>query len=124
MIERSRMTAYRRWLAQERGIELDDYGALWRWSIEDLDAFWRSIWDYFGVESPVAPDAVLADRSMPGAQWFGGARLNYAEHVFRNSTSARPAIMFESELQPLIDEPSGRRDELIMTFVCPRGFYL
>ena len=85
MVERSRLTAYQRWLAQERGIELGDYGALWRWSIEDLDAFWRSIWDYFGVESPVAPDAVLADRSMPGAQWFPGTEVNYAAHMMRDA---------------------------------------
>ena len=61
-IERSQMTAYIRWLAAERGIEVGDYDSLWRWSVENLEDFWSSIWDYFDVQAsrgkaPGAPEA-------------------------------------------------------------------
>jgi acetoacetyl-CoA synthetase len=79
----SRIGHYLRWLADHRGLEFADYDALWRWSVTDLDAFWRSIWDYFGVVAHDPPTAVLASRAMPGARWFPGATLNYAENVLR-----------------------------------------
>src|SRR6266542_2437480 len=78
VLETSRIGDYVRWLGRD-----GDYHALWRWSVEDLPGFWRSIWDYFGVVAHAAPTATLADRRMPGARWFPGARLNYAEHVLR-----------------------------------------
>lgn len=81
--ERSRIGDYLRWLAEHRGLEFADYDALWRWSVTDLDAFWRSIWDYFDVVAHTPPTATLADRAMPGARWFPGATLNYAENVLR-----------------------------------------
>ncbi|MFI7425591.1 acetoacetate--CoA ligase [Micromonospora sp. NPDC049836] len=81
--ERSRIGDYLRWLAAHRGLEFADYDALWRWSVTDLDAFWRSIWDYFEVIAHTPPTATLADRAMPGARWFPGATLNYAENVLR-----------------------------------------
>ncbi|MFG2053515.1 acetoacetate--CoA ligase [Micromonospora sp. NPDC048930] len=81
--ERSRIGDYLRWLAEHRGLEFADYDALWRWSVTDLDAFWRSIWDYFAVIAHTPPTATLADRAMPGTRWFPGATLNYAENVLR-----------------------------------------
>ncbi|HTY71632.1 MAG TPA: acetoacetate--CoA ligase [Actinomycetes bacterium] len=71
---------YLDWLEKERGLAFSGYDDLYRWSIEDLDAFWRSIWDYYDVRASTPPTAVLADRRMPGAVWFPGATLNYAEH--------------------------------------------
>ncbi|MFX8624474.1 acetyl-coenzyme A synthetase N-terminal domain-containing protein, partial [Acinetobacter baumannii] len=68
-IEKSHVTAFRRWLAKERGLTFADYEALWRWSVEDLEAFWQAIWDYFKVQSSTTPERVLADRRMPGARW-------------------------------------------------------
>jgi acetoacetyl-CoA synthetase len=82
VLERSRIGAYLRWLRAERGLDFAGYDALWRWSVDDLSAFWRSIWDYFGILG-TPPTTVLAERAMPGAQWFPGATLNYAEHVLR-----------------------------------------
>ncbi|HZV93897.1 MAG TPA: acetyl-coenzyme A synthetase N-terminal domain-containing protein, partial [Caldimonas sp.] len=78
-----RILGYLRWLAKSRGLEfdvstVDGYDRLWRWSCDDLRAFWQSIWDWFEVESPVPHDAVLVEETMPGAQWFRGARVNYA----------------------------------------------
>ena len=72
--------AYVRWLARERGREFADYEELWRWSVDDLEGFWASIWDHFGVRGTY--DRVLGAREMPGAEWFPGTELNYAEHMF------------------------------------------
>ncbi|SCE72372.1 acetoacetate--CoA ligase [Micromonospora mirobrigensis] len=81
--QRSRIGDYLRWLAEHRGLEFADYDALWQWSVTDLDGFWRSIWDYFGVVAHTPPTATLAGREMPGTRWFPGATLNYAENVLR-----------------------------------------
>lgn len=81
--ETSRMGHYMSWLERERGLRFADYQALWEWSVADLPAFWRSIWDYFDVIAHEPPTAVLGDSSMPGTVWFPGATLNYAEHVLR-----------------------------------------
>ncbi|WP_320065978.1 acetoacetate--CoA ligase [Micromonospora sp. RTGN7] len=81
--ERSRIGGYLRWLAEHRGLEFTDYDALWQWSVTDLDGFWRSIWDHFGVVAHTEPTATLTDPAMPGTRWFPGATLNYAENVLR-----------------------------------------
>jgi len=81
--ERSRIGAYLRWLRERHGLEFADYDALWRWSVDDVPAFWRSIWDFFAVEAATPPADTLPDEAMPGARWFPGATLNYAEHVLR-----------------------------------------
>jgi acetoacetyl-CoA synthetase len=81
--ETSRIGHYMSWLERERGRKFADYAALWDWSVTELSAFWRSIWDYFEVIAHEQPTEVLADASMPGAVWFPGATLNYAEHVLR-----------------------------------------
>ena len=98
--ERATMTRYMRWLADERGLDFDgDYHALQRWSTEDIEAFWASIWDFFEVISDAPYEAVLADASMPGASWFPGARINYAEHVFRGKDDDALAIIADSEIR-------------------------
>ena len=101
LVERARMTEYMRWLAAERGLALDDYDHLWRWSVDDIEGFWSSIWDFFEVQSDGGYDQVLAGREMPGAEWFAGARVNYAEHVFSDKDDAEPAILHASELRDL-----------------------
>ena len=80
--ETTRIGDYLRWLEQ-RGRRFRSYAELWEWSVNDLPGFWQSIWDYFEVVSHDPPAAVLADATMPGARWFPGATLNYAEHVLR-----------------------------------------
>ncbi len=79
----SRIGHYMSWLERERGRAFADYSALWHWSVTELTAFWQSIWDYFEVIAHDPPTAVLLDSRMPGATWFPGATLNYAEHVLR-----------------------------------------
>jgi acetoacetyl-CoA synthetase len=96
-----RLTLYRRWLQQRHGLVFSDYEALWRWSTTDLQAFWRSLWQYFGIESPTPYTTELEAPVMPGARWFAGAQVNYAQHVFRHADAAHaaghPAIVFQSE---------------------------
>jgi acetoacetyl-CoA synthetase len=83
--ERSRIGDYLRWLERERGLSFAGYPQLWQWSVADLPGFWSSIWQYFQVLADGGPPATeaLVGRQMPGARWFPGARLNYAEHVLR-----------------------------------------
>ncbi|HSS04743.1 MAG TPA: acetoacetate--CoA ligase [Solirubrobacterales bacterium] len=101
LVERSRMSEYMHWLSAERGLDFDHYDDLWRWSVDDLEGFWSSIWDFFGVQADGGYDRVLGSHSMPGAEWFGGARLNYAEHVFAGKDDAETAILHASELREL-----------------------
>lgn len=80
---RSRMRHYMDWLSRRRGLRFDTYDALWQWSVRDLEGFWSSLWEYFDVKASAPYERVLASRQMPGARWFPGARLNYAEHALR-----------------------------------------
>ncbi|HEY2956843.1 MAG TPA: acetoacetate--CoA ligase [Actinomycetota bacterium] len=93
--ERANMTRYLRWLAERRGLELGSYEAAWRWSVDDLDGFWSSIWECFEVGGP-APRPALAERRMPGARWFPGARINHAELSLRRRDD-HPALLFANE---------------------------
>ncbi|HEX3735894.1 MAG TPA: acetoacetate--CoA ligase [Solirubrobacterales bacterium] len=101
LVERSRLSEYMRWLQAERGLAFEGYEALWGWSVDDLDAFWASIWDFFDVQADGDPLPVLASRQMPGASWFPNASLNYAEHVFAGKDDAATAILHASELRQL-----------------------
>ena len=96
-IERATLTRYTRWLSETRGLDFDDYEALWRWSVDDLDAFWASIWEYFEVQAEVPYARVLGSRAMPGAEWFPGARLSFAGHVFAGKDDDAVAIRHASE---------------------------
>ncbi len=100
------ITRYTRWLEREHGLHFDPrttegYEALWRWSVNELDAFWSSVWHYFDIQSPTPHSSVLVEEKMPGAQWFPGAQLNYVHQVFRHADAAHaaghPAIVFQDE---------------------------
>jgi acetoacetyl-CoA synthetase len=83
VLSRSRIGAYLAWLERERGLRFTSYDDLLAWSIEDLDGFWSSVWDHFGVRSSAKRGRALADERMPGARWFPHVRLNWAEHALR-----------------------------------------
>jgi acetoacetyl-CoA synthetase len=93
---RSRIGQYLQWLASERDLRFDDYDSLWRWSVSDLDGFWRSIWDHFHLDSSTPVRAALADPAMPGARWFPGIQLNYAAHALRSEPDG-PALIGVSQ---------------------------
>lgn len=110
-IERATITRYARWLAETRGLETGAYEELWEWSTTELEAFWASLWDFFDVQASEPFERVLGSRSMPGAQWFPGTRLNYAEHVFRRRDPSRVALRHASELRPLTETSWGELSE-------------
>jgi len=106
-IESAGITRYRRWLEQKRGLRFDGYEALWRWSVQELEAFWASIWDFCGVISHRPFESVLQSRVMPGARWFEGALVSYAEQslwrALRPEWMGRTALVFESESRPRLE---------------------
>jgi acetoacetyl-CoA synthetase len=96
--ESTEIGRFMQWLADRRGLDFADYEALRRWSITDLEAFWGAIWEFFEVRASQPYDRVLGSREMPGAQWFPGARINYAEHLLgRDEDRDRLAIIAESQ---------------------------
>ncbi len=100
----STVARFMRRLAEERALSFDTYEELRRWSVTDLEGFWSAVWDFFGVESAQPYERVLNERTMPGAVWFEGARVNYAEHLLRHERVAAPdeaALVHSSELRPL-----------------------
>jgi acetoacetyl-CoA synthetase len=97
----SNVTKYLGWLKDTRGLDFPGYRELWQWSITETEAFWQSIWDYNDIVSETRPTAALGSAGMPGAQWFPGARLNYAEHVLRNERPGEVALYFHSETIPV-----------------------
>ena len=99
-VARSHLTRYLKWL-EARGRSFEDYEALWRWSVADLPAFWQSMVDFCGMQFDTPPAQVLGRREMPGAEWFPGARLNYAAHALRHEREGVDALVHLSERWPL-----------------------
>ena len=77
----SHVARYLDWLRAERGLDLAGHEELFRFSVDDLEGFWASLWDFFGIRAHEPYERVLGSRELPGAEWFPGARLNYAEHM-------------------------------------------
>jgi acetoacetyl-CoA synthetase len=104
--EQARFTDFGAWLRRERGLSFADYQTMWRWSINDADAFWRAIWDYFGIMSDGGFERAVSGAAMFKARWFEGTRTNYAEHLLRYERLAAPsetAICHCSEIRPVAE---------------------
>ncbi|PSR32305.1 MAG: acetoacetate--CoA ligase [Sulfobacillus benefaciens] len=99
-IRRANVSHFITWLTA-RGHIVPDYSALWEWSVTEQTTYWQSIWDYFHIQSSTPYNAVYEGTPMPDIRWFPGATLNYAEHIFRQSRGAQPALLFQSESSPL-----------------------
>ena len=112
--DRTRIGEYLRWLERTRGLRFDSYETLWTWSVGDLEAFWGSIWDFFEIRSNVPHERVLASADMPGAVWFPGARLNYAENLLdRGDELGSVVIHALSDSRPTFDVTLGElRDQV------------
>jgi acetoacetyl-CoA synthetase len=95
--DQSLMAKFMGWLECERAVRAATYEELWTWSVEHLEEFWASLWEFFEVGAAQPADEVLTQRSLPGAVWFPRARLNYAEQVFRHATADRPALVALAE---------------------------
>jgi acetoacetyl-CoA synthetase len=98
------VSRFQAWAAEHYGAPAEGgYAALHRWSVEELDTFWAAVADWFDIRFTTPYERVLGDRTMPGAEWFPGATLNYAEHALRAAeTPARadaPALLYVDETQ-------------------------
>jgi acetoacetyl-CoA synthetase len=101
MRERATVTRFARWLHETKGLDLPGYSELWHWSVDDVEAFWAAVWEFFDIESETGFERVLGRREMPGTEWFPGARLSYARHIFRGRDDSEVAIRHASELREL-----------------------
>ncbi len=96
------LTRFMRWVGERRGAPFADYEDLRRWSVTELEEFWAAVWEFCGVRASVPYESVLESRAMPGARWFSGAQLNYAENVLcRDRDPAAVAVLHASELREL-----------------------
>jgi acetoacetyl-CoA synthetase len=98
------LARYMEWLGGERRLSFGSYDELWRWSVDDLEGFWGSIVEFFDVRFSTGGHVVLSERSMPGAQWFPGSELSYAEHMFRGKDDDAVAILHRSDVRPELGE--------------------
>lgn len=96
------ITRYMTWLKDEKGLKFGDYHSLWQWSVTHIGDFWASIWDFYDIQAS-KPYTRVIEGKMPTVRWFLGSELNYAEHVFRRMTTDYPALLFQSENQPLME---------------------
>jgi len=103
-IAEANITSYMGWLRHTWGLDFEDYDHLWTWSVSEINDFWESIWNYFEITASKAPETILGKEMMPGAEWFSGARLNYAENFFARDWDDRPAIIYCDE--------AGRSEEI------------
>lgn len=100
-MKQSNIYKYMDWLKTHKGISLQDESKLWEWSVTEIEEFWKSLWEYFDIQSKTPYKKVLTTREMPGGKWFTGATLNYTEHIFRGLTDERPAIIHASETREI-----------------------
>ena len=96
LVASSGMTRFLSRVSEERGLPFGTYEDAWRWSVDDLEGFWRAVWAYFAPPAQAQPDRILDGRVMPGAVWFHGARLNCAEMALAGADD-HPAIVFRRE---------------------------
>ncbi|HEV7726503.1 MAG TPA: AMP-binding protein, partial [Modestobacter sp.] len=99
-IAASQLGRFAAWVAERRGLDFGsppDYDAIWRWSVEHLDQFWADVATWTDVLPDVPDDRVLTRRDMPGAEWFPGTTLNYAQQALRYATEEHPALIVAAE---------------------------
>src|SRR5699024_12881782 len=95
--EEAEITKYIKWLNSKKNFSFTTYDDLWKWSVNHIEAFWEGVWEYFEVTSSTSYTSVLEGQSMPGANWFPVATLNYADHILRIVKKGRKAINSQSE---------------------------
>lgn len=93
-IARSEMTAFKNFVEKKYNLHFSSYAEFQGWSVEKLEDFWASIYAYFKVESTYE---FVHKGDFIGGEWFKGSTLSYAEHIFRNYTDERPAVIYRSE---------------------------
>ena len=111
-IAATQLNSYTRWLEQTRGLDLPEYEDLRSWSVENIEQFWESLWEWFDIQADGEAPA-LTDRKMPGARWFEGTRLSYPEHIFRGKQDADLALIHASETRDLSQVTWGELREAV-----------
>lgn len=106
-LETSRIGDFLGWVNQKFGYTFTGWDELYTWSITDIEDFWESVWEYFGVQPHTPYTSVLGERVMPYARWFTGATLNYAEHSFGTPDQADDVA---------VTAVSQTRDDFTLTF--------
>lgn len=116
-IEQAEITKYQQWLENKYQVPQGSYESLWQWSVQNLESFWASIWEYFDIQASEPYTEVLSSEVIPEAKWFAGAKLNIAEQLFRfhQQEPDRPAIYSQSELRPLSMMTWGELKEQVMS---------
>ena len=110
----TRLGDFMGWVARRHGRQFADYADLHAWSIADIEAFWASLWEYFDVRSSAPYERVLSAHTMPGARWFEGARLNYAEHIVGSRFAAdTTAIVAVSQTRDRVELTYGELTEQV-----------
>ena len=102
-VAQSNLKKFETWLRQHKGLAFDDYAQLWEWSVRDVAGFWEAVWDYFEIIAHSPYKSVYSGDEMPGTHWFEGSTLNYAEHIFRQKSTDRPALIFQSERHDAVE---------------------
>jgi acetoacetyl-CoA synthetase len=102
-IANANLTHYMNWLGENSGLHFLSYPELWQWSVDHIGDFWESLFAYFDLRYSQGWTDPLTDRKMPGARWFAGAELNYAENIFAQSTADRPMLLYKAEHKPLTE---------------------
>src|SRR6266540_3113807 len=113
--ETTQLGRYLEWLRETRGIDHAGYDELWRWSVDDLEGFWGSLWEFFEIRAHTPYERVLGSREMPGAEWFTGSRLNYAEHMLgrdEDTGQVEPKLMLAIAGYRYGEKPIDRRAEV------------
>ncbi|MEQ9591395.1 MAG: acetoacetate--CoA ligase [Cyclobacteriaceae bacterium] len=100
-IENSNLLRYQGWLKDKRNLHFNNYKELWKWSVDHIDEFWESLWEFFSIIHEGQYGSVRSPQPMPGTRWFEGTKLNYAEHVFRNFNAGEKAILYSNEQMPM-----------------------
>ncbi|HEY0516931.1 MAG TPA: acetoacetate--CoA ligase, partial [Solirubrobacteraceae bacterium] len=111
--QRTEMVRFMRWAGERHGREFGSYEQLWRWSVQELEDFWAAIWEFCGVRASEPYERVLASRAMPGAVWFEGARLNFAENLLSGHDAGDVAVVHCSELRELGELSWGELSEQV-----------
>jgi acetoacetyl-CoA synthetase len=101
-VERAHVTRYMRWAGERHERSFAGYEELWSWSVEHIEPFWQDVWEFCGVKASARPARALDSERMPGAHWFGGATLNYAENLLAaGAAPGEAAVLHLSELREL-----------------------
>jgi len=101
-IKNSNMYRFMNFVNQKYGTDFAEYRPLYQWSVENIPEFWATFWDFAGIISSKPYDTVVDDLSkFPGATWFVGARLNFAENLLRYRDDHR-AFIFKGETQKTV----------------------